>query len=182
MLQRTLEFCRQGLLRPLEPVTSFQAADVKHAFRYLQAGDHIGKVILNLPVDSSTLEASLETQPLRFDPDSAYLLVGGLGGLGRSVATWMVERGARRLVFLSRNASISTESNAISGELESMGCIVTMVRGSVNNIGDVEEAIRVSPVPIKGVFHFAMVQRVSSSGLNYRYSKLTEDRMLRSAI
>jgi hypothetical protein len=149
----------------LEPVTSFNAADVKQAFRYLQAEDHIGKVILNLPVDPSTLEASLETQSLRFDPESAYVLVGGLGGLGRSAATWMAERGARRLVFLSRNAGVNTDSDAISRELESIGCMTTMVRGSVNSITDVEETIRVSPAPIKGVLHFAMTQRVSKQSL-----------------
>jgi hypothetical protein len=36
-----------------------------------------------------------------------------------------------------------------------------MVRGSVNSIGDVEEAVKAAPAPIKGVFHFAMAQRVS---------------------
>jgi hypothetical protein len=83
-----------------------------------------------------------------------------LGGLGRSAATWLVERGAKQLVFLSRSAGVSTESKAISGELESMGCMVTMVRGSVNNIGDVKAAIGASTGLLNGVFHLAMVQKV----------------------
>jgi len=32
--------------------------------------------------------------------DASYLLVGDLGGIGRAVASWMVEKGARHLVFL----------------------------------------------------------------------------------
>lgn len=161
VLQRTLDFCKQGLLRPLEPVTSFKAADVKHAFRHLQAGEHIGKIILNLPEDASGLEAVPEPQLVEFDADSAYLLVGGAGGLGKSLATWLAERGAGHLVFLSRNATVSAESSSISTELESMGCSVTMVSGSINNVEDIQKAVRVSPAPIKGVFQLAMVQRVS---------------------
>jgi hypothetical protein len=39
---------------------------------------------------------------ISFRPDVAYLIVGGLGGIGRAVANWLVENGARHLVFLSR--------------------------------------------------------------------------------
>ncbi len=41
------------------------------------------------------------TQPV-FRAGAAYLITGGLGGLGREVATWMIERGARRLILLGR--------------------------------------------------------------------------------
>jgi hypothetical protein len=149
------------LLKPIQPITPFAAVDVKRAFRHLQAGEHIGKLIVNMPNDSSELESSLDIQPIRFKPDAAYLLVGGLGGLGRSLATWMIERGARNLVFLSRSAGISEESKTISKELECMGSSITMVRGSVDNIEDVKRAIETSSTPIKGVFHLAMIQRVS---------------------
>jgi acyl transferase domain-containing protein/acyl-CoA synthetase (AMP-forming)/AMP-acid ligase II/acyl carrier protein len=40
--------------------------------------------------------------PLR--NDAAYLVTGGLGNLGLRVAKWLVERGARHLVLMSRNA------------------------------------------------------------------------------
>ncbi|KAF7554946.1 hypothetical protein G7Z17_g2570 [Cylindrodendrum hubeiense] len=156
VLQRTLGFFEQGLLRPLDPVTVFDAAEARTAFRHLQAGDHIGKIIMNLPVDSSKLEASPNAQPVKFDPDSAYLLVGGIKGLGRSLAIWLAERGARNLVFLSRTATDGTASNALSVELQSMGCSVTMVKGSVNRLEDVKETIEVSPAHIRGVFHLAM--------------------------
>jgi len=90
------------------------------------------------------------------------LLSGGIGGLGRALATWMVERGARHLIFLSRSAGVSEESKSLSDELESMGCSITMVKGGVDNIEDVKKAIEASFRPIKGVFQLAMVQRVCS--------------------
>ena len=160
VIQRTLEFCQQGSLRPIQPVTQFAAVDVKRAFRHLQSGEHIGKLIVNLPNDSSELQSSLKIQPIRFEPNVAYLLSGGIGGLGRSLATWMAERGARYLIFLSRSAGVSEESKSLSDELESMGCSITMVKGGVDNIEDVKKAIEASTRPIKGVFQLAMVQRV----------------------
>ena len=139
----------------------YDAVDAKHAFSYLKSGESIGKIILNLPEDPNTLKASTVAQPMTFKQNSAYLLVGGTGGLGRSLATWLVERGARHLVFLSRSAGTTSTDGALTREFEEMGCSVTLVRGSVNNIQDIEEAIRMSQVPMKGVFHLAMVQRVS---------------------
>lgn len=161
VLQRTLGFYAEGFLKPIQPITQFAAADVKRAFRHLQAGEHIGKLIVNMPTDSSELQSSLDIQTIRFQHDAAYLLVGGLGGLGRSLAIWMVERGARNLVFLSRSAGTSEESNSISAELESIGTSIVMVRGNANNIEDVKRAVAASHLSIKGVFQLAMIQRVS---------------------
>jgi hypothetical protein len=156
-----LDFYKEGSLKPVESITRFAAADVKRAFRHLQAGEHIGKVIVNMPSDASELQSSLDLQPIQFQPDASYLLVGGLGGLGKSLAIWMIERGARNIIFLSRSAGLSEESKSISVELESMGCSIVMARGSANNIDDVTGAVAASQVPIRGVFQLAMIQRVS---------------------
>ncbi|KAF5254823.1 hypothetical protein FANTH_443 [Fusarium anthophilum] len=156
IMERTLEFFRQGKLRALRPVKSFPARDAKKAFRYLQDGQHMGKVVLEMPADSSELEAKPAAQSLKLDPLASYFLVGGLGGLGRALAVWLVERGAKHLVFLSRSGMAG---DRFSGELEAMGCTVIVVKGSVNNLEDVEDAIGKARYPFKGVFHLAMVQR-----------------------
>lgn len=36
------------------------------------------------------------------DPEAAYLITGGLGGVGRQVARWLVRRGARHVVLTAR--------------------------------------------------------------------------------
>jgi myxalamid-type polyketide synthase MxaE and MxaD len=41
-------------------------------------------------------------QPMRLRADGTYLITGGLGALGLTVARWMVEQGARRLVLMGR--------------------------------------------------------------------------------
>ncbi|KAM7214754.1 hypothetical protein V8F06_009826, partial [Rhypophila decipiens] len=106
VLGRTLQYCLDGKLGPIDRVIDFEgssAQEVGRAFRLLQRGEHIGKIVVNLPAASDENE---EEQRLRqfdavpyvkswgFRLDAAYLLVGGAGGLGRSLAVWMVERGA----------------------------------------------------------------------------------------
>ncbi len=44
-----------------------------------------------------------------------------------------------------------------------MGCAVTAVAGDVANMAHVEQAVRVSGLPIRGVFQLAMVLAVSIS-------------------
>ena len=154
-----LKHYRQGLLKPLEH-TVFDAGDIRGAFRHLQNGDHIGKVIVTMPPEESvagSLNSVPWTRQTRFDPDSTYLLAGGVGGLGRSIATWMVERGARSLTFLSRNAGRSEASRSLFAELEDMGCTVTAIPGRVDVVEDVQRAIRQSKSAIRGVLQLAMV-------------------------
>ena len=138
---------------------------MQQAFRYLQNGSHIGKVVVTAMDGVSTLPSTPSVNRVTFDPNSAYLLTGGMGGLGKSKATWLVERGARSLTFLSRSAGLSDESKEFIKELESLGCTVAAVAGGAENMEDVKAAIEATAVPIKGVFHLAMVLKVRQTGV-----------------
>ncbi|KAI1458682.1 hypothetical protein F4805DRAFT_456394 [Annulohypoxylon moriforme] len=161
LLNTFVDFYKQGFLQPIDPVAVFDAKQISRAFRHLEDGDHLGKVTVSFapPGSGSPIESVPQRRNMKFDPAATYLLVGGVGGLGRSIATWMVERGARSLTFLSRSAGISKVSKALFTELESMGCSVTAVAGSVDRIDDVQGAVHRSKSPIKGVIQLAMVLR-----------------------
>ena len=107
------------------------------------------------------LKKELPSRALTLDSAAAYLIVGGTGGLGRSMATWMVEHGATDLILLSRRAGKDEESQNLSHELEQMGCSVHLVAGSVENPDDIERAVASTKKTIKGVFQLAMVLKVS---------------------
>lgn len=98
-----------------------------------------------------------------FRGDATYLLVGGTGGIGRSVATWMAENGAQSFVFLSRSAA-SPEHEPFLSELESYpGCRVQAMSGDVSNAADVERAVALAPrkQPVAGVIQLSLVLCVS---------------------
>ncbi|KAL8694269.1 MAG: hypothetical protein Q9218_001037 [Villophora microphyllina] len=89
--------------------------------------------------------------------EAFYLLVGGLSGLGKAIATWMVERGARHLIFLSRSAGKGDGDQEFLRELEAQGCLVWAVCGSVDHLGDAESTVMNAPAPIAGVMHMSIV-------------------------
>ncbi len=112
--------------------------------------------------------------PPRWRPDASYLITGGLGDLGLSVARFMVEQGARRLILLARTelppraiwsrfdggGRLTPRIKAIR-ELEALGASVHL--GSV----DVADEARLASFldsyrregwpPIRGVVHTAGV-------------------------
>jgi NADPH:quinone reductase-like Zn-dependent oxidoreductase len=101
---------------------------------------------------------------LRLRSDVTYLLVGCLGGLGRSLTLWMMECGARRFTFLSRSGADAESAAELVRQLQAAGAVVQVVRGDATSAEDVSRAVRGVPSehPIRGVIHAAMVLRVSS--------------------
>lgn len=96
-----------------------------------------------------------------FRSDATYLLIGGMGGIGRSVAVWMAENGARNFVFLSRSAA-STDNEDFRREIASYSDgIVEAVSGDVAEYADVMRAVEKAPSPIAGVFQLSLVLCVS---------------------
>ncbi|KAJ5371780.1 Acyl transferase/acyl hydrolase/lysophospholipase [Penicillium concentricum] len=146
----------QGKIGPIKPLKVFDALDIVSAFRYMQAGTHLGKILVRMPSSVDTLPPPVVKTFPSFRPDAAYLLIGGLGGIGRSVSTWMVEQNARELIFLSRSAGKSDEDQAFIRELEAQSCRVICVPGNVTSLKDVKEAVAACTQPLAGVLQMAV--------------------------
>ena len=67
--------------------------EVEHefAFRTLQRGLHVGKVVLRITCGG------------RAGANGVHVVTGGTGGLGMLTARWLAQRGAQRLVLASRD-------------------------------------------------------------------------------
>ncbi|EFQ34123.1 beta-ketoacyl synthase domain-containing protein [Colletotrichum graminicola M1.001] len=131
----------------------------------LKTGTHLGNVILS--VDSDAMVSVLPRKTaVCLSRDASYMIVGGTGGLGRSVAHWMASRGAKNLVIMSRNASKSEKTAALALELREAGCSrVLLISGDVAREDDVANAIQTCAEeglpPIRGVIHAAFALRDS---------------------
>lgn len=127
-----------------------------------QAGPGSG-VVLSLENDASLVPM----RPVKYDtalsPDKTYLLVGCLGGLGRSMSKWMLARGARKFVFLGRSGTDRAPARRLVEDLQAWGAQVTVVRGDVVELEDVQRAVAAIDGPIGGVVQAAMGLGVSVS-------------------
>jgi aryl carrier-like protein len=159
-----MEFFQKGYISPVRPVKIFPAASTEDAFRYMQKGQHIGRIGVSIresPADTKLggVEITKRIQTMKLDNSASYLLIGGLGGLGRAISAWMVEHNARQLVYLSRSAGTGSGDESFINELNSMGCDVKLVRGDVTNPEDVTRAVAAATGPLKGIIQMSMVLR-----------------------
>lgn len=166
-------FYEQGYIKPIWPVKYFEAAHVEHALRYMQKGSHIGKIVVTFPKDAKVLEATTYPRDLVLRPDMSYLSVGGLGGLGRSIASWMVEKGAKHLIFMSRSAGSVTSEDQYIKELTACGCSVQTFSGSVSCLSDVKRVVSSAAKPIAGLLQASMVIDVSDVSMQIPNTPLT---------
>ncbi|KAL2822603.1 hypothetical protein BJX63DRAFT_441226 [Aspergillus granulosus] len=148
----------QGNIRAINPITTYSISDLGRAFRQMQAGKHIGKIIV-LPRSGDKVKVSTGPKPVRLSRNATYLIIGGLGGIGRSIARWLVSRGAGHLILVSRNATSRPEAQALLSELQEAGCNAVAVRCDVSkslNLGQVLSECQETMPPIQGVIQAAM--------------------------
>ena len=94
------------------------------------------------------------------------MIAGGLGGLGRSAATWMARRGAKNLILLSRSGGNGSEAAAnLVKDLKSLGIRVKTPKCDVASLESLASALaQCSDMPlIKGCIQGTMVLQVSGT-------------------
>lgn len=92
-----------------------------------------------------------------FDSSKTYLLVGGFGGIGRTLSQWMIRRGARKLAFLSRSGMEKISAEIAVQWLTERNIATEVFRGDVANREDVQRCISAIGSNLGGIFHAAMV-------------------------
>lgn len=94
------------------------------------------------------------------NPDAAYLIVGGFGGLGRSIARWLVSRGAQDLILLSRSGPKTVGAQQLLSELDERGVRVETPRCDVSDESALRSVLTTrgeAMPPIKGCIQASMV-------------------------
>ncbi|KAI1768203.1 putative polyketide synthase [Hypoxylon sp. FL1150] len=158
LMKDVLKMFRSGLIQPA-PITMFSAADIAKAYRYFSSRDRLGKVVVSFEDASVKIPYVPTKYRTSFSSNKVYLLVGCLGGLGRSLSSWMMTRGARKFIFLGRSGSEKQHAKELVARLEHAGAQVTVVRGDVCSATDVNtamEACRATGAPVGGIVQAAM--------------------------
>ncbi|HEX6969189.1 MAG TPA: type I polyketide synthase [Micromonosporaceae bacterium] len=138
------------------PVLPYRFADAAEAMRTMARGDHIGKFVLT---DPATVD-SVAPEPMqdgRFRSDGTYVVTGGLGALGLSLAEFVAARGGGALALLGRSAP-KPDAQARIDALRAAGTPVRVYQVDVTDRDAVAGAladIRAGLPPVRGVVHAA---------------------------
>lgn len=167
ILERTfasvMRLLESKTIRPIEPITSVSIQDVEGALRKLQSGKTVGKLVVT---HGGYCQVRATHPPPRSDMlerDATYIIIGGTGGLGRSMTRRMVRRGARHIVLLSRGGKMTDELTRLVKESRKLGASIYVMPCDVANEKDVlalVELLQDDLPPIRGIIHAAMVLRV----------------------
>ncbi|KAJ5462127.1 Acyl transferase/acyl hydrolase/lysophospholipase [Penicillium desertorum] len=153
---------KAGKLVP-PPITTYPVTKLPTALKELSRSSVIGKAVVEM-LDGVKIEAAPPSQ-LRLKEDRSYLITGGTSGLGLRLAIFLVERGARHLVLVSRSGPKSTEDHAIVSDLQRRGTTVSIERGDISNARMVDFLFhpdRAWP-PIVGIIYSAGALRAASA-------------------
>ncbi|KAK1731468.1 beta-ketoacyl synthase domain-containing protein [Colletotrichum acutatum] len=105
--QFAFDYLRKSSSLQCQPVHRFPMSNFEGAFKQIDKTPYHGLVTMTANRDTLVPVATVtQIKPLAdvIDPKGTYVLAGGLGGLGRSIAKLLADNGAKKLVFLSRSS------------------------------------------------------------------------------
>ena len=143
-----------GDLQPL-PYKEFSLENSVEAFRYMQHARHTGKIVISM-THSEILSDNMNSfiTPVVRD-DATYLITGGLGGLGLLLADWFIEKGAKRLVLISRSIG-SDDAQLKVNAMREQGIDIVVEQADVcdgNSINEIIKKQQQHTYPLHGVIH-----------------------------
>ncbi|KAI0115438.1 hypothetical protein GGR51DRAFT_546261 [Nemania sp. FL0031] len=157
LMQTADSYYRKGLIRPIPSIKALDVAELASALAEFPTSP--GKLVVSFKRNDSLVRMTPRAPTMQFNPEDCYVITGAFGGLGRSIARWMAERGARHLALISRRdvsrvpeASDFVKSlNGRGVHTECFACDVTQ-KDQVIDIINQLSACR----SIKGVVHAAV--------------------------
>lgn len=153
-----------GKIQPIGGLDVLPFSRAHEALRKLQDQDSgvSTKCILLAEADDQILAPPAAISKNILKSDATYLIVGGTGGLGRSMARWMVQHGAAHIVLLSRRGTVTPAVQALADEAQASGAHIHVRPCDVADESSVSALLAwISSTaklpPVRGVIHSAMV-------------------------
>jgi len=150
MLKEIMALVEAGELHPL-PFQLFHADQLTDVFRHMAQGKHTGKIVIG--IRDTEVPVFVPAKPT-VHADGAYLITGGLGGIGLTVADWLAKHGAGQIILAGRRAP-DANAQAHIDRLRAAGAHVETVQMDVADSASVEQTIKSIQSPLKGIFHAA---------------------------
>ena len=158
LLTTVYRLTADGSLPPPE-CTHHPVADAATAIRAMSGAQHTGKLVLDVPATGSIRVVVPPAQAKVFRRDGAYVLTGGLGGLGLFLAEQMASAGAGRIVLSSRTPPTPQSLDRIEA-IRAAGADVVVECGDIAEPDTAQRLVQAATatgLPVCGVLHAAAV-------------------------
>jgi polyketide synthase 5 len=162
LLTTVYQLTAEGVL-PMPESTHYPLSEAATAIRVMSSAQHTGKLVLDIPRTGSSRVVVPPAQVDVFRPDGAYLITGGLGGLGLFLAEKMASpdsgAGCGRIVLSSRSQPTAEALETIE-RIRGMGADVVVECGDITEAGTAERLVATATatgLPLRGVLHAAAV-------------------------
>ncbi|MEV3962545.1 SDR family NAD(P)-dependent oxidoreductase [Nocardia sp. NPDC050193] len=155
LLRRVVEKFRSGEYRPL-PYELYGTHEVAKAFDDTIRSTRIGRVALSMTDAAPPVRPMLPE--LGIDPAGTYLITGGFGGFGMATGSWLIAKGARRLVLLGRGGATTPAARQQLAAWRAAEVTVIEERADITDADAVAAVVARAhdPAhPLRGVFHAA---------------------------
>ncbi|KAL4860796.1 hypothetical protein BDV12DRAFT_208828 [Aspergillus spectabilis] len=155
-----MELVAAGHARAPRPVQVYPVSQLEAAFRHMQSGKSMGKLVIEMKPDENVLTVLKPNPSYSFDPNATYVIAGCFGGIARRTANWLADRGAQHLLLLGRSGAKSAAARALVDGLRQRGI---QVHAPPCNVASEEALATVlaecatTMPPIKGCIQGAMV-------------------------
>lgn len=158
LLEKVFQLTADGHL-PMPRSTHYPLTDAATAIRAMGGAQHTGKLLLNVPRAGQSEVVVLPQEVPVFRADGAYILTGGLGGLGLFLAEKMAAAGCGRIVLSSRSEP-TTNALEIIELIRASGGDIVVESGDIAEDGTAERLVHAATatgLPLRGVVHAAAV-------------------------
>nr|ART89046.1 polyene polyketide synthase 1 [Agaricomycetes sp.] len=164
MVESAIDFFSSALVPALK---SFKLQHFAAAYEKAQERTSYGYAVLvdmrNPDPKLSVTRGGVIRGTSAFDPRAAYVIVGGIGGLGASIARCLVENGARHIVLTSRSGAASfrpghlmREKKILNSLRETHGVTIDLEAVDCLDTEKTKALFSHSPRRVAGVFYVAV--------------------------
>jgi acyl transferase domain-containing protein len=156
LMKEVLQAIDEGTFTTL-PNHVFPVREIVSAFRHMAQAKQIGKIVVSMRDSEALVSLASGVSAIRLSDEGTYLITGGLGGLGLSVAQWLIDKGVRNIVLMGRSEP-TAEARSILDGIAKDGANIRTAQADVSDLQQVARVItdiKESMPPLRGVIHAA---------------------------
>ncbi|KAJ5771719.1 hypothetical protein N7520_002248 [Penicillium odoratum] len=158
LFRSVFDLANKEKIKVLSPITINGLSELEDSFRMMQAGKHMGKLLLKLDPEMTFPVQPQQPPAPKLKGDCSYLVVGGTGGLGRLIIKHLASLGAKQIITLSRSGPHGPVMRELVEDMHAAGVNVVVCKGSVTDTVAYESIKdQAREFPIRGIIQGAMV-------------------------